>query len=305
MIQAQGLTKRYGSVRAVDGLSFDVRPGLVTGFLGPNGAGKSTTMRMILGLDRPTGGTRDGQRPAVPRQSAARCTRSARCSKPSAVHGGRSAYHHLLCLAQSNGIPSRRVDEVLELVGLRGRRAAAGRHVLARHEPAARHRRRAARRPAGPDVRRAGQRPRPEGIVWIRTLLRGLAAEGRTVFVSSHLMSEMALTADHLVVIGRGRLVADARSPSSSRAARRETSLVRTPDATGCAPRCRRAARPSRRATTARCVVTGVDAPPSATSPRRTASRCTSSPAAASLEDAYLELTRDSVDFQHRARCLT
>ncbi|AJE82267.1 nodulation ABC transporter NodI [Streptomyces albus] len=208
MIELEGLTKRYGEKMAVDNLTFTVRPGIVTGFLGPNGAGKSTTMRMMLGLDRPTSGDVriDG-------------THYDRLKEPlkdigalldaKAMHGGRSAYHHLLCLAQSNGIPSSRVHEVLDTVGLTAvakkkakgfslgmgqRLGIAGAllgdpRILMFDEPV-----------NGLD---------PEGIHWIRNLMKSLAAQGRTVFVSSHLMSEMALTADHLVVIGQGRLLAD------------------------------------------------------------------------------------------------
>jgi len=208
MIEAHGLTKTYGEKTAVDDLSFTVRPGQVTGFLGPNGSGKSTTMRLVLGLDAPTSGTVtvDGlpfrKLPNAPRTVGA-------LLDAKAVHGGRSAYSHLLCLAQLAGLPRRRVDEVLALVGLSevahrrsggfslgmGQRlgfAAAllgDPKVLMFDEPV-----------NGLD---------PEGIHWVRQLMRGLAAEGRTVFVSSHLMSEMAVTADHLIVIGRGRLLAD------------------------------------------------------------------------------------------------
>ncbi|RSN50491.1 MULTISPECIES: ABC transporter ATP-binding protein [Actinomadura] len=208
MIEARGLTKRYGTTTAVRDASFTVVPGRVTGFLGPNGAGKSTTMRMVLGLDRPTAGdvTVNG---VHYRSLGAPLREIGALLDATAVHGGRSAYNHLRCLAQSNGIPRRRVDEVLELVGLgdvarrpvRGfslgmeqRLGIAGAllgdpGVLMFDEPA-----------NGLD---------PEGIRWIRTLMRRLAREGRTVFVSSHLMSEMALTADHLLVIGRGRILAD------------------------------------------------------------------------------------------------
>ncbi|RKN40892.1 ABC transporter ATP-binding protein [Streptomyces hoynatensis] len=208
MIELAGLTKRYGERTAVDGLTFSVRPGRVTGFLGPNGAGKSTTMRMILGLDHPTGGSVriDGmpyERLPEP------LTAIGALLEARAVHPGRTAHDHLLCLAQSNGIPLRRIDEVLELVGLT---------AVARKRPKS-------------FSLGMGQRlgiasamlgdPRilmfdepvngldPEGIHWVRQLMKQLAADGRTVFVSSHLMSEMALTADHLVVIGRGRLLAD------------------------------------------------------------------------------------------------
>ena len=207
MIEAHGLTKRYGDKLAVDGLTFTVRPGVVTGFLGPNGAGKSTTMRLILGLDAPTGGsvTVNG-RPY--REHAAPLREVGALLEARSVHPGRSAHNHLLALAQTNGIRRSRVDEVVEAVGLGG----------------------AARRRAGRFSLGMGQRlgiaaallgdPRTvildepvngldtEGIRWVRSLLRGLAAEGRTVFVSSHLMSEMAMTAQHLIVIGRGRLIA-------------------------------------------------------------------------------------------------
>jgi len=208
MIEARNLTKDYGDKRAVDDLSFDVRPGIVTGFLGPNGSGKSTTMRLILGLDRPTKGnvTVNGKpyraHPAPLHEVGA-------LLEARSVHTGRSARNHLLALAQTHGIPRKRVDELIDQVGLHDvARKRAGKfslgmgqrlgiatallgdpHTVMLDEPV-----------NGLD---------PEGIQWIRTLLKGLAAEGRTVFVSSHLMSEMAMTADHLIVIGRGRLIAD------------------------------------------------------------------------------------------------
>ncbi|MEU8652888.1 ABC transporter ATP-binding protein [Streptomyces sp. NPDC048737] len=208
MIELEGLTKRYGEKVAVNNLTFTVRPGIVTGFLGPNGAGKSTTMRMMLGLDRPTAGDVriDGQRYDRLRDPLKYI---GALLDAKAVHGGRSAFNHLLCLAQSNGIPTTRVHEVLETVGLTSvaRKKAKGfslgmgqrlgiagallgdPRILMFDEPV-----------NGLD---------PEGIHWIRNLMKSLAAQGRTVFVSSHLMSEMALTADHLVVIGQGRLLAD------------------------------------------------------------------------------------------------
>ncbi|KOV60759.1 ABC transporter ATP-binding protein [Streptomyces sp. MMG1121] len=208
MIELAGLTKRYGEKVAVDHLTFQVRPGIVTGFLGPNGAGKSTTMRMILGLDHPTAGDVriDGRHYD---QLTDPLTYIGALLDAKAVHGGRSAYNHLLCLAQSNGIPKRRVAQVLDTVGLTAvaRKKAKGfsygmgqrlgiagallgdPRILMFDEPV-----------NGLD---------PEGIHWIRNLMKSLAAQGRTVFVSSHLMSEMALTADHLVVIGQGRLLAD------------------------------------------------------------------------------------------------
>ncbi|MET7604647.1 ATP-binding cassette domain-containing protein [Streptomyces avermitilis] len=230
MIEAVGLTKRYGDKTAVYNLSFQVRPGSVTGFLGPNGSGKSTTMRMILGLDNPTsgqvtiGGYPYRRLPNAPRQVGA-------LLDAKAVHGGRHARNHLLSLAQLSGIPARRVDEVLGVVGLQdvarkrsngfslgmGQRlgiAAAllgDPQVLLFDEPV-----------NGLD---------PEGILWVRNLMKSLAAEGRTVFVSSHLMSEMALTADHLIVIGRGQLLADMSIREFISANSADFARVRTPDA--------------------------------------------------------------------------
>ncbi len=208
MIEARNLTKDYGDKRAVDDLSFIVRPGVVTGFLGPNGSGKSTTIRLILGLDAPGGGdaTVNGKHY---RERAAPLHEVGALLEARSVHSGRSAYNHLLALAQTHGLPRRRVDELIDFVGL--------------HDVA--HKR------AGQFSLGMGQRlgiasallgdPStlildepvngldPEGIHWMRNVLKALAAEGRTVFVSSHLMSEMALTADQVIVIGRGRLIAD------------------------------------------------------------------------------------------------
>ncbi|MFI5529658.1 ABC transporter ATP-binding protein [Kitasatospora sp. NPDC051853] len=208
MIQVQGLSKSYGRTRAVDDLSFEVRPGSVTGFLGPNGAGKTTTMRMVLGLDRPTAGHAlvDG-RPYTELTDPLRTLGA--LLDADAVHGGRTARGHLLCLSRSNGLPDRRVDEVLEQVGL----AEAAKRRVRGFSLGMRQRLGVAAALLGdPPVLMLDEPVNgldPEGIRWIRTLLRGLAAEGRSVLVSSHLMTEMALTADHLVVIGRGRLLAD------------------------------------------------------------------------------------------------
>jgi len=209
MIEAVDLTKDYGPKRAVDGLSFTVKPGIVTGFLGPNGSGKSTTMRLILGLDAPTKGdvTVNGKHY---RDHAAPLHEVGALLEAKSVHTGRSARNHLLALAQTHGISKQRVDDLIDLVGL---------HDVAKQR-------------AGKFSLGMGQRlgiatallgdPStvmldepvngldPEGIQWIRNFLKRLASEGRTVFVSSHLMSEMALTADHLIVIGRGKLIADA-----------------------------------------------------------------------------------------------
>jgi ABC-2 type transport system ATP-binding protein len=208
VIEVRGLTKRYGDVVAVDDLSFSVPPGLVTGFLGPNGAGKSTTMRSIVGLDRPTSGSVrvNGHRYVADR---APLHQVGALLEARSVHPGRSAYNHLLYLARSNGIGARRVRQVLELVGLDAvARKRAGGYSLGMGQR------------LGIAAALLGDPPTllfdepvngldPEGIIWVRTLLRSFAAQGRAVLVSSHLMAEMALTADRLVVIGRGRLIAD------------------------------------------------------------------------------------------------
>src|SRR5690348_6989001 len=231
MIEARDLTKDYGAKRAVDGLTFTVRPGIVTGFLGPNGSGKSTTMRLILGLDAPTRGdvTVNGSHY---RDHVAPLHEVGALLEARSVHTGRSAYNHLLGLAQTHGIPKRRVMELIDLVGL--------------HE--------VARKRSGEFSLGMGQRlgiaaallgdPTtvmldepvngldPEGIHWMRNLLKGLASEGRTVFVSSHLMSEMALTADHLIVIGRGRKIADTSTQEFVSRASGNIVRVRTPQAT-------------------------------------------------------------------------
>jgi ABC-2 type transport system ATP-binding protein len=232
MIEARQLTKRYGDKLAVDGLTFTVRSGMVTGFLGPNGAGKSTTMRMILGLDAPTSGSvLVNGKPY--RDHAAPLREVGALLEARSIHPGRSAYNHLLALARTSGIHRSRVDDVIEAVGLSD----------------------AARRRAGKFSLGMGQRlgiatallgdPRTvildeplngldtEGIRWVRALLQSLAAEGRTVFVSSHLMNEMALTAQHLIVIGKGRLIADTGMAEFVRTRGRGVARVRTthPDA--------------------------------------------------------------------------
>lgn len=208
MIEVEGLTKSFGHKVAVDRLSFQVRPGVVTGFLGPNGAGKSTTMRMMLDLDNPSGGSvringrryRDLSRPL---------THVGALLEAKAMHGGRSAHNNLLCLAQSNRIPERRVSEVLDMVGLTAvaRRKSKGFSLGMGQRLGI-----AAALLGDPEILMFDEPVNgldPEGIHWIRNLMRALASEGRTIFVSSHLMSEMALTADHLIVIGQGRLLAN------------------------------------------------------------------------------------------------
>jgi ABC-2 type transport system ATP-binding protein len=208
VIEVRGLTKRFGDTLAVDDLTFDVPPGVVTGFLGPNGAGKSTTMRVILGLDRPTKGSAlvNGHSYA---KTASPMREVGALLDAKDVHGGRSARSHLLAMAQSNGIPARRVDEVLELVGLQ---SVANRRIKGFSLGMSQRLGIAGTMLGNPQVLLFDEPVNgldPEGILWIRNFMKTLAHEGRTVFVSSHLMSEMALTADHLVVIGRGRLIAD------------------------------------------------------------------------------------------------
>src|SRR5215831_3090221 len=228
MIEVHELTKRYGGAVAVDGLSFTVRPGRVTGFLGPNGAGKSTTMRVILGLDAPTAGhaTVNGQ----PYQQLTRPLHQAGVLLDAgAVPGGRTARNHLLAIAASNGIGARRVGEVLGLVGLD---SAASRRVRGFSLGMKQRLGIAAALLGDPGVLLFDEPVNgldPEGIHWIRGLLKSLAAEGRTIFVSSHLMSEMALTAEHLIVIGRGRLVADAPLADFVRQSSGGDVLVRSP----------------------------------------------------------------------------
>jgi ABC-2 type transport system ATP-binding protein len=231
MIEARDVSKRYGDKTAVDGVTFTVKPGVVTGFLGPNGAGKSTTIRMIMGLDAPTSGrvTVNGRSYA---DHVAPLREVGALLEARAVHTGRSAYNHLLALALTSGIPRSRVDEVVDLVGLQdvalkrvggfslgmGQRLGVAAALLGD--------------PATLVLDEPVNGLDPQGILWIRNLLRGLAAEGRTVFVSSHLMSEMALTAEHLIVIGRGRLIADTSVQEFIDRASRKIVRVRTQQAT-------------------------------------------------------------------------
>ena len=298
MIEARGLTKRYGDTLAVDDLSFSVAPGKITGFLGPNGAGKTTTMRLILGLDRPTSGTVTiGGQPFG--QLAYPMREVGALLDAKAVHGGRSAYNHLLCLAQTNNLPARRVGEVLELVGLttvarkrsKGFSLGMGQRlgiagallgdpaILMFDEPV-----------NGLD---------PEGILWIRNLMKALAAEGRTVFVSSHLMSEMENTADHLLVIGRGKLISDctvtgihrrqfpAVGAGADAAARRSSPRLSS----------RRAARCTRTAT-GLTIVQGLEVSQVGDIAFENSVRLHQlAPAQASLEQAFMELTASSVQF--------
>ena len=301
MIEARNLTKAYGATLAVDDLSFDVQPGSVTGFLGPNGAGKTTTMRMIVGLDRPTRGsvTIDGRSYKdlpVPLQEVGALLDA------KAFNGGRSGYHHLLCLAQADGIPKRRVDEVLAIVGM---------------ESAAKRRAKAFSLGMGQRLGIAAALlgdPRilifdepvngldPEGIAWVRRLMRDLASAGRTVFVSSHLMSEMALTADRVVVIGRGRLIRDESMSSFIDSSSAQSVLVRSPEAARLAGLVRDEGATVRSDESGALAIVGVDA-------ARVGEIAAAAgivlhelaPQRASLEEAFMELTSQSVEFHASA----
>ena len=301
-IEVDGLTRRFGPLTAVEDLSFTVRPGQVTGFLGPNGAGKTTTMRIILGLDTPTAGRAlIGGHPY--REIVRPLHQVGAVLDAGAVHPGRSAYAHVLSVAQSNGIGHRRVTEVLRLTGLE---SVADRRVKGFSL--------GMRQRLGIALALLGDPPvlmfdepvnglDPEGVHWIRQLFRSLAAEGRTVFVSSHLMSEMALTADHLIIIGRGRLLADLPTAEFTEANARGDVLVRSPRPGDLARLLT-----AHGATVApegddALSVRGLDAPTIAglaaghgigvheLTPRR-----------ASLEEAYLDITKDSVEYHARSQ---
>ncbi|MDQ1397991.1 MAG: type transport system ATP-binding protein, partial [Acidimicrobiaceae bacterium] len=230
MIEAVGVSKRYGSTVAVDDLTFSIAEGQVTGFLGPNGAGKSTTMRMMVGLDAPTAGriTIDGRQYQDLRFPLRKV---GALLEAKAIHPGRSARNHLRWLADTNGIPRRRVDEVLEQVGLAAvARKRAGGFSLGMGQRLGI----AAALLGEPEVLLLDEPVNgldPEGILWVRHLLRSLAAEGRTVFVSSHLMNEMAVTAEHLIVIGKGKLIADCSTEEFIERSTEEVVVVRSPDA--------------------------------------------------------------------------
>jgi ABC-2 type transport system ATP-binding protein len=298
MIEARGLTKRYGDKVAVDHLSFTVEPGRITGFLGPNGAGKTTTMRLILGLDYPTEGQvtvhgKEFRRLANPMREVGALLDA------KAVHGGRSAYNHLLCLAQTNNLPARRVGEVLELVGLtevarkrsKGFSLGMGQRlgiaaallgdpaILMFDEPV-----------NGLD---------PEGILWIRNLMKALAAEGRTIFVSSHLMSEMENTADYLLVIGRGKLIADCTVQEFIARNSVQTVRVRTPQREALASAVAMAGGSTLDGADGAIVVQGLAAEQIGDLAYDQAIRLHElAPAQASLEEAFMELTASSVEFR-------
>jgi ABC-2 type transport system ATP-binding protein len=299
VIDVRGVTKRYGEKTAVDDLTFQVRPGVVTGFLGPNGAGKSTTMRLILGLDAPTSGevSIDGR---VYRDLPAPLHEVGAMLEAHAIHTGRSAYNHLLALAQTHDIPRTRVEEVIELVGLgevarkrvgsfslgMGQRLGVASALLGDpgtvilDEPA-----------NGLD---------PEGIHWIRTLLKRLASEGRTVFLSSHLMSEMAQTAQHLIVVGRGKLIADTSVAEFVRRASSDVPVhVRSGEALELEEVLRRASAEVRGAGEGLLEVNGLSGQQIgelALQARIIISELT--PQQASLEQAFISLTGESVEYR-------
>jgi ABC-2 type transport system ATP-binding protein len=297
MIEVRNLSKHFGTTVAVDNLSFDVRPGMVTGFLGPNGAGKSTTMRAIIGLDRPSSGhiTVHG-RPYVDLPAPLREVGA--LLDAGALHGGRRAYFHLLCLAQSNGIPGRRVDEVLDMVGLTDvAHKRAGGFSLGMYQRLGI----AAALLGDPPVLMFDEPVNgldPEGIRWIRTLMRALASQGRTVFVSSHLMSEMALTADHLIVIGKGRLIADSSVDDVIKASSGRSVLVRTPDGAPLRTRLESAGASVQARADGAMMVQGLEAPAIGKLAAEGGTVLYElTPQEVSLEEAFMELTQDSVEF--------
>jgi ABC-2 type transport system ATP-binding protein len=298
VIEAQGLTKRYGQTVAVDDLSFSVQPGIVTGFLGPNGSGKSTTMRLILGLDAPTRGdaTIDGAHYA---DLPAPLHRVGALLEARSVHTGRSAQNHLLALAQTHGIPRRRVAELIELVGLQSvAKKRAGQFSLGMGQRLGI----AAALLGDPDVVILDEPVNgldPEGIRWIRDLLKTLAADGRTVFLSSHLMSEMALTADHLIVIGRGRLIADASVDEFVRRHSRNLVRVRSPQAGELADVVRS---PDVSVTAVEPSVIEIEGLTAEQIGTEAAGRgfvlYELTPVSVTLEDAFMDITQDEVEFK-------
>src|SRR5690606_12250130 len=304
MIEVNDVTKRYGETVAVDRLSFVVKPGIVTGFLGPNGAGKSTTMRMILGLDTPTSGsiTVNG-RPY--RESPAPMREVGALLDAKAIQGNRTARQHLRWLAQAGGIPTSRVDEVLHLVGLTD---VAGRKVGGFSLGMSQRLGIAGALLGDPGVLLLYEPVNgldPEGIVWVQHLFKRLAAEGRTILVSGHLMSEMQETAYHVIVIGRGRLIAD--MPVSELTARSSTSHVRvtSPRAADLKPLLEGAGGSSATSTDGTLLVAGLGAPQVgeiAAANGIVLHELT--PQRASLEAAFMELTRDSVEYQAETQVL-
>ena len=297
MIEAKGLTKNYGEKRAVDGLTFTVEPGIVTGFLGPNGSGKSTTMRLILGLDRPTAGTVTVNGKQY-RDFPAPLHEVGALLEARAVHTGRSAYNHLLSLAQTHGVPKARVNELIDRVGLREvARKRVGKFSLGMGQRLGI----AAAMLADPQILILDEPANgldPEGIQWIRNTLKELAAEGRTVFVSSHVMSEMALTAEHLIVVGRGRLIADLSVDEFVRGASKKVVLVRSPQATELAEALVGPEVSVEPADDGALQVVGLTAEQvGEAAAARSIVLHELTPVRASLEDAFMDVTRDDIEF--------
>ena len=298
MIAVHALTKRYGSTLAVDHLSFEVSPGAVTGFLGPNGSGKSTTMRMIMGLDTPSSGTA-----SVNGQAYAQLRWPLRevgaLLDAKAFHPGRSAYDHLWGLALTNGIPRARIDEVLDMVGLTEvAQQRAGKYSLGMGQRLGI----AAALLGDPGVLLFDEPINgldPEGIRWARYLLRGLAAEGRTVLVSSHLISEMSLTAERLVVIGRGTLIAEMSVSEFTSQSAPDTVRVVTPMTESFVNALQEAGAESRVEPGGSIVATGLTATEIGTlAADRVLTLYELTPLRGSLEDAFMELTHDAVEFR-------
>ena len=297
MISASRLSKSYGATRAVDDLTFEVRPGVVTGFLGPNGSGKSTTMRMVMGLDHPDSGTVTiGGKPFGELRWPLREVGALLEAK--SIHPGRSAANHLLAMAQTNSIPRSRVDEVLGQVGLEAvARRKAGKFSLGMSQRLGI----ASALLGDPGVLLFDEPINgldPEGILWVRNLLKSLAGEGRTIFVSSHLMSEMALTATDLVVIGRGQLIADTTVDDFIASNTEATVLVRTPGADRLASLLRSAGAGVRDQEGGGLLVTGLDAARVGDLALEAGVAVHElSPVQASLEEVFMDLTSDMVDF--------
>lgn len=297
MIEARNLTKRYGPTVAVDDLTFTLHPGTVTGFLGPNGAGKTTTMRMILGLDRPTRGTVTVNGKPY-RNLASPLHEVGALLDAKALHGGRSARSHLRCLAASNAIPAGRVTEVLGIVGLGG---VAGRRSAGFSLGMSQRLGIAAALLGDPGILIFDEPVNgldPEGILWMRTMMKTLAAEGRTVLVSSHLMSEMAQTAGRLLVIGRGKLISDSSVDEFVATSSQHSVRVHSPQAEDLARLLSESGASVNSSEPGVLQVTGIDsAAIGELAAKDGVVLHELTPVRASLEEAFMELTRDSVEY--------